>query len=456
MKLVLAALLLTAPAGAVPWHTFGPRAMGMGGAHVAIAQGPSASYWNPAGLGQLYNESGLEFPIGARAEFTGTVLQAANDLEEIRKACNAGNANICTQARATDALNRLNNPGNGALVDIGGGLDLKIKRVTVFVNNLSYAGATPQADLSTAGCAVAGSATCLSAANNNSRINLRGLSATEIGIGYGREVLETGLNLGVNLKGIIGKAGFQSIRVADEDVKVDDFSKSVRSSFAPGVDVGMLWDMRETFPSLPARPRLAVVGRNVNSPGFKNPDAARTAGERENFPLHGQGRAGLALSPFKWWHLALDADLTNNLTPVDGYKSRYFSAGTEVNIFNRPWLNIPLRAGIQKNLSDSASGVSYTGGFGFNFVRVHLDVAGMVSGRSTPIQSETKTEKVPNNFGAAARIGVLFGGADEGARGSFRPAKPAPKPIRLPDPEPEETAPAKAPAKASPPKRPRY
>lgn len=430
-KLLTAALAATlvSPAGAVPWHTFGPRAMGMGGAHVAMAQGPTAAYWNPAGLGQLYNSSGIEFPIGIRAEFTGTVLEAANDIEELRKACQAGNVAVCTQPRVSDALNRLNNGGNGALVDIGGGLNLKIKRFTVFVNNLSYAGATPRADLNVAGCAVPGSAACLSAADNNSRINLRGINATEIGVGYGREVMETGLNLGLNLKGIVGKAGFQSIRVADEDVKVDDFSKSARSSFQPAVDLGLLWDMRETFPSLPARPRLGVVGRNVNSPSFKNPDVAVLAGERSEFPLHGQGRAGLALSPFKFWHLAMDVDLTSNLTPVDGYKSRYMSAGTEVNIFNRPWLNIPLRVGLQKNLADTASGLSYTGGFGFNFVRVHVDVAGMVSSRSTSIQSEGKTDKVPNNFGAAARLGILFGGEDEGAR-DVRPSRPAPKPVK--------------------------
>jgi len=430
MKALLA-LLLAAPAGAVPWHTFGPRAMGMGGAHVAIAQGPTASYWNPAGLGQLYNESGFEFPIGARAEFTGTVLEAANDLNEIKKACDAGNAAVCSNARVTNALNRLNNSGSGVMGDVGGGLGIKIKRVVVFANNLTYVGGTPRMDSNLTGCP--GTAACLSAANNNSRIVLRGGNFTELGVGYGREVLETGLNLGINLKGILGRVGYQEMRVAVDDAEggnLGKFRDNSKSSFQPAVDVGMLWDMRETFPSLPARPRLGVVGRNVNSPSFKNPDVAVRAGERDKFPLNGQGRAGLALSPFKFWHLAFDVDLTNNLTPVDGYKSRYMSAGTEVNIFNRPWLNIPLRAGLQKNLSDAASGLSYTGGFGFNFVRVHLDIAGMVSGRSTPVQSETKTERVPNNFGVSTRLAVLFGGGDEGGRGEFRPSRTAPPPVK--------------------------
>lgn len=439
-KLLSAALtaVLAAPAGAVPWHTFGPRAMGMGGAHVALAQGPAASYWNPAGLGQLYNESGFEFDLGARGEFTGRVLEAANDLSELDNLCDGSNP-ACTTARVQSTLARFNDPGNGVMADVGGGLNLKIKRVVVFVNSLTYVGGTPKVDMTVGACP---GTTCLS--NNNSELRLRGLSANEIGVGYGREVLETGLVLGLNLKGILGKTGFQSVRVNDDEVEFDKFNDSTRSSFQPAVDLGLLWDMRETFPSLPARPRLGVVGRNVNSPGFKNTDAARLAGERDEFPLHGQARAGLALSPFKFWHLALDMDVTNNLTPVDGYKSRYLSAGTEVNVFNRPWLNIPLRAGLQKNLSDTGSGLTYTGGFGFNFIRVHVDVAGMVSGRSTPVQSESKTEKVPNNFGAAARFALLFGGSDEGAREGVRPSRPAPKPVRLPEPE---SAPKRSPAK---------
>ncbi|MBI2362512.1 MAG: hypothetical protein HYV15_03915, partial [Elusimicrobia bacterium] len=141
MKKLLAALFavsLSAPAGAVPWHNMGPRAMGMGGAQVAVAQGPLASYWNPAGLGQLYNTSGLEIPVGVRAEFTGTFLEGSKDLNEIYNACKASNAAVCTQARARSAITKINNAGSGVMADFGGGMSLKIKRLTVFVNNLTY------------------------------------------------------------------------------------------------------------------------------------------------------------------------------------------------------------------------------------------------------------------------------------------------------------------------------
>ena len=40
-------------AGAEQWKTLGTRPMGMGGAFVAMAQGPMAQYWNPGGLFQL-------------------------------------------------------------------------------------------------------------------------------------------------------------------------------------------------------------------------------------------------------------------------------------------------------------------------------------------------------------------------------------------------------------------
>lgn len=41
---LLAVLFAASPALALEWHVKGPRALGMGGAGVALAQGPLASY----------------------------------------------------------------------------------------------------------------------------------------------------------------------------------------------------------------------------------------------------------------------------------------------------------------------------------------------------------------------------------------------------------------------------
>lgn len=409
--LILGALcaLSASAAHAVPWDVLGPRAMGMGGAQVAVAQGPLAAYWNPAGLGQMHNSAGLEAVGGARYEFTGSVLEGANDIHQLKKDCDASLTN-CTTDRITAALSRLGQAGNGAMFDWGAGGALKIKKVVVFTNNLGYVGATPQVDLAnnTAG----------TIANNASKLILRGGHFTEIGLGYAHEIKETGLIVGGNLKGIIGKIGYYALPIVTEDPAngaLTKFSNGSKTSFQPGVDLGVLWDIRETV-NLPMRPKLGLVARNINCPTFSQPDTAKAAGERSRYPLHSQVRAGAAISPFKFWHLAADMDLTENLTPIDGYKSRYMSLGTEVNIFNSSWINIPLRAGLQKNLSSAGSGLAYTGGFGLNFLHVMVDIGAQVSAKQTTLQSEGKSTKVPSNLALAGRVAFLFGGQDEGAR----------------------------------------
>lgn len=403
------------PAHATPWQTFGPRAMGMGGAGVAIAQGPVASYYNPAGLGQLYNTSGLAVVAGGQADFLGSVIQGAKDVNQLVTDCKAGNA-ACTTANVNAALSNLGQPGNGAMGNVAGGLAVKIKKVVVFANEFVLMGATPQVDQVNTVAAAPGVNTI---DKNQSKLLLRGAAFTEIGVGYGQEIGKTGLNLGVNLKGIIGKVGYSQLSIVSEDPaggNLGKFNREAATSVQPGIDLGALWDLREMYPSLPWRPRLGFTARNINNPTFKQPAAATNSGDRNRYSLQGQMRTGVAVSPAKFWHLAADMDLTENNTPVDGYKSRFLSAGTEVNVFNREWINIPLRVGLMKNVSSGNSGLSYTGGFGLNFLHVNLDVGGMVSAKRVTIQSQGQDKKVPTNFGVAAQVAVLFGGSDAGAR----------------------------------------
>src|ERR1700690_2238612 len=85
-------LTVAAPlsASASEWQAMGPRAMGMGGAGVADAQGPLASYWNPAALGRATENSyGLAMPVDVHAALTGPVLAGANDLKNSESNCQA-------------------------------------------------------------------------------------------------------------------------------------------------------------------------------------------------------------------------------------------------------------------------------------------------------------------------------------------------------------------------------
>jgi hypothetical protein len=112
----------------------------------------------------------------------------------------------------------------------------------------------------------------------------------------------------------------------------------------------------------------------------------------------------------------MDADLTRNLTSVGGVASQYVGVGTEVNVFNRSWLNIPLRAGLARNMADSGSKTSLTGGFGLNFLHFMVDAAAMVSPSRVQIKSDKETQKIPSNLSVSVQLGALFGGGSDAAK----------------------------------------
>ena len=53
-------LAASAPVHAQVFETFGVRALGMGGAFVAVADDATATYWNPAGLTNVFSSAVLE------------------------------------------------------------------------------------------------------------------------------------------------------------------------------------------------------------------------------------------------------------------------------------------------------------------------------------------------------------------------------------------------------------
>jgi hypothetical protein len=85
-------------------------------------------------------------------------------------------------------------------------------------------------------------------------------------------------------------------------------------------------------------------------------------------------------------------------------------------VINSPRFNLPLRAGLKKNLSDANSGVAFTAGAGLNFFHFTLDLAGQISAKRTAVKSAGGSEKIPNNASASVQLGFLFGNKDEGAR----------------------------------------
>lgn len=508
-------VLLTAAAaaaGAEQWKILGTRPMGMGGAFVAVAQGPIAQYWNPAGLVKSSaNVSGMELPVGVVAEFTGDIMKNASEIgdlaSEYSQIQNAQSNQGAMDARQVAAfvktlslMSDMNEPGKGVLVDAAGGANFKFSKVALSVNNYTSIGLNPFIDTrnvglgtiagdASSGVTMAGAATgnpadpeqlaaantieaaintigyaslenlicgaggCLtvqnagitdadtlanafvnqaglsnaqiaevagtisqyaadvapiiaaagsgaSYTNNTSNLTVAGASLTEIAAGYAWNVDKwlRGLSVGGNVKMINGRTTSTAFRFLSEGdtgsaLKLED----MKSSWQPAVDLGLLWDVNRTYPRLPLRPKVGFVLRNVNSPSFDVLGAADYKADR-------QARLGVALNPARFWTLAMDVDVTKNETAVEGFDSRQLCLGTEINIFNSKAFNIPLRAGLMKNLAEKDSKPAYTLGTGLNLLYMHFDVSGVVSSERTRLDDAD----IPTKVGLAASFGLLF------------------------------------------------
>lgn len=417
---LVALLLAAAPARALEWHALGARALGMGGAGVATAQGPLAAYWNPAALGRpTSNAYGLQVPFGVHAALTGSVIEGAQNLENLKNSANPSQTDI------NNALDKLDQPGSGLRIDAGFGSDIKIGKVGVFLNGFSNVGAVPQVDRANAG------ALAIQTGTNNSKLIVKGANIVELGAAYGRELpFAPGLYLGGALKLMNAQVGYSDYFVLRNDNDQGDIVSKLKDGAAKssnfGVDLGMLWDVARTFEGAGLKPRVGLVARNINNPKFKQPASATAAGLTDKFAVNPQLRMGASISPFNWWTLAADMDLTRNLTPVDNAASRQLGLGSEFNVFNRSWLNIPLRIGLMRNVEETSAGNVLTLGAGLNFLHVMLDASAAVSNKRVVTESQGKETKIPREVAVGVQLSFLFGGSDEEPGASKREWKSAP------------------------------
>jgi hypothetical protein len=424
----LSAVILAAAvsANAEEWNTMGPRAMGMGGAGVALSQGPLASYWNPAALGRATENSyGFQLPVSVHAALTGEAVAGAKDLQNAQTNCASVGLTAC-QSQINTALSELANPNNGLRADGSAGGDFKVGKIAFFVNDFVNMGAVPRIDTVHSNAA-APNDPVVGINNNTSALIVKGSNRLEFGAGYGHELpFAPGVFLGGDLKLMRSKVGFASYGIianANNNGKSDiinTLKTNQTTSSNIGVDAGALWDVNKTFESARWAPKVGLTGRDLNNPKFSQPSLPPSAGGGGGgkSAVNPQVRMGVAVSPLHFWNLAADMDLTNNITPVDNVKSRQLGLGTEVNVFNRTWINIPLRLGLARNLSAATN--MLTLGAGLNFLHLMIDFAGEASGKSINTQTQGSSTKIPQEFGASVQIGLLFGGSED-ERGKARP-----------------------------------
>ena len=158
-QLVLAGLLaISGSVSAQPWQMVGPRAMGMGGAGVAVATGAEAQYWNPAALAvDNEDDKNLIIGLGAQLETTKDVADAVDGLNDLSKQYKSMSDTLKTHGTptATDLntvfkglgdISKLTKQGTGILAGADGGIGTKFKHFAVSVRSLGTIGVTPVVD----------------------------------------------------------------------------------------------------------------------------------------------------------------------------------------------------------------------------------------------------------------------------------------------------------------------
>lgn len=404
---LLALLAAASPVSALEWHTRGARALGMGGAGVALAEGPLASYWNPAALGRPnVNAYGIQIPFGVHAALTGPVYEGAKNLQNLKDRGTAP-----TTPEINDALNKIDQPGSGVRFDADFGTDFRAGKLGVFFNGTVDAGAVPQVDRAAGNT----TPTAIQNGTNNSKLIVKGANIIELGVAYGHELpFAPGLYLGGALKLMNAQVGYADYFILRNNNDQGNIAAKLKDNAAKssnfGVDLGLLWDVARTFDGAALKPRVGLVARNINNPKFSQPAAATAAGLSGRFAVNPQVRLGASISPFHWWNLAADLDLTRNLTPVDNAASRQLGLGSEFNVFNRSWINIPLRIGLMRNTAETSAGTMLTAGAGLNLLHFMLDVSAGVSNRRV---TTSNNEKIPREVALGVQLSVLFGGSEQ-------------------------------------------
>lgn len=507
--LFLSLILFSLNLSSEQWQIMGTRPMGMGGAYVAMAKGPIAQYWNPAGLALISTQTfnGLEINAGIGIETTGGLLSNVSEvtdvsqqLDAVKQTQTSGQLDaqqMSAFVKTLGILSKINEKeDSGALLEVAGGLNLKFSKIALSVNNFTSVGLNPFIDaqninvinsgsvganipyntapisdptlqqaqqnltdaitnmggLSNIEKILCGGVSCLpggitnesdlatalinslsgadpnevlkmseeakkyasdaksvidsitsggSFDNNTSNINVKAASFTEFAAGYAKRADKwlAGLSVGGNIKLIRGQIGDKTFEFLNESETGDVFKNlddNIKTSVKPALDVGFMWNVNDKYPKLPMKPKVGFTIRNINSPSFDGPNG--------KYKLDRQARLGLALSPFNWWHFALDIDITKNKTAVDGFYSRQLALGTEINILNKKSFNLPLRLGMMKNVAESDSKTVYTAGIGLTFAYIHIDAAVGISSGKQYIDGD----KYPEKAQGVVSLGVLF------------------------------------------------
>ena len=351
---ILVGLMIPAQAMALEFVAVGPRAMGMGGAGVAVTTDALATYWNPAGLAMTQTVD-IRIQGGGQVIDRLGIADAVHDLEKFSTS-DTSNANL---ARAQDIAARINSPG--ATVSINGSAGLYIKG-----HFGEHAFGVNVSDVATGGGVVATPVQATQPGGPNTPISLSGqmallgLEARQLAFSYAYAFSDKTFSFGVTGKILQGAAYRGSTTLTGgTDVSItDNFGKPTLST-AFGIDVGAIYRPSSWL-------RFGVVAKDINQPTFDVPGG----GELKLGP---QLRGGVAVNPYSSLTLTADVDATSNKTFVPGVKSQVLSVGAEQTIFSE---FLSFRLGAFKNMKDAGTPFTPTAGLGLRIFALRVDVGG--------------------------------------------------------------------------------
>ncbi len=439
LKLVLVSAMLIGSnvASALPFNSFDPRSMAMGGAGVAVGDAAMAPFFNPALLGVTKDEDdfSLVLPIiGVRVfdpkDFSTSVdnFEQGNYINKLQLSINAFNADktpanatvvaadvtvLNTQLATLDAKPIQAEFGAAMVVGIpskkyggaffasgsgalGGVINYRDSQTLTDLAQVAVDAAACNGGNATACTAVANSPFFDTATNkvvfntnpNNSlksKVNIRGVAKAETGISLAREFTIREQSLAIGLSPKIVKVLMFDV-VADVDSNATLTGDDYRAEYTNfNFDLGIAKNYKNGW-------RGGFVVKNVipYSYDFKR---APTAGATPvptgaKMELRPQARVGVSHAN-TWSTVALDVDLTRNDPAGLEDKSQYIALGGELDAFG--WAQI--RAGYRADLVNSARNVASLGLGLALFKVVHVDIA--AAGNK-------------NEIGASFQFGVHF------------------------------------------------
>ena len=312
-------LLRPAAASAQGMEAVGTRALGMGGAFVAVADDASATYWNPAGL------------------VTGSVFSAVADFGvgtvEETPLNSTGPGTWLGSSRRSGTLVALGTWPVGATV----------YRISTAAANVFTPPTTPPPFRTAA--------------------ELGRLTTTHVGVNVLHSIV-SGLHVGATVKYVHGSAGRMGTMPAPDDPLDAAGDIETRGNNRFDMDAGVMADLRTV--------KIGLTVRNLFEPEFDS----TTEGARLQLPR--LFRAGVAVRPSDTLIVSLDADLTTTMDLSGEWRS--LAAGAEQRFWRD---RAAVRAGFRMSTTGETRPVVTTGGsvslrsgiFADGYVAVGLDEA---------------------------------------------------------------------------------